>query len=72
MRTIDLSWDVQDPYQYNATQTDEVLVYQYQGNASDNFRVYYDEQATQNIAGGLAPCTARRAEIQGLVCPISP
>ena len=49
---------------------DEVFVYEYQGVATDNFRVYYAEQATQNIAGGLAPCTTRRPEIDGLVCPI--
>ena len=49
---------------------DEVFVYAYQGVAADNFRVDHAEQATQNIAGGLAPCTNRRPEIDGLVCPI--
>jgi hypothetical protein len=49
----------------------EVFVYDYQGQSGDNFRVYWHEQATQDIAGGRAPCTATRPEIEGLVCPIS-
>jgi hypothetical protein len=68
-RTIDMDWSVTG--QSNTTQKDELLVYSYQGNASDNFRVYYDVQATQNVAGGLAPCYATRAEISGIVCGIA-
>ena len=32
-------------------------MYDYQGQAGNNFRVYFREQATQNLYGGLAPCT---------------
>jgi hypothetical protein len=49
----------------------DVLVYDYQGQAGNNVQVYWHEQATQNIAGGRAPCTATRPEIDGLVCPIA-
>ena len=49
----------------------EVFVYDYQGQAGNNFRVYWHEQASQNIAGGLAPCndTTTRPEIDGITCP---
>ncbi len=51
----------------------EVFVYDYQGEAGNDFRVYYREQATQNIAGGLAPCndTTSRPEIYGITCPMT-
>jgi len=68
-RAIEMDWEV--TAQSNTTQKDELLVYSYQGNATDNFRVYYDVQATQNVAGGLAPCYATRAEIAGIVCGIA-
>ena len=55
----------------NTTQLDEMRVYGYQGNAADNFSVYYTEQATQSIAGGLAPCTTTRAGIDGITCVIA-
>jgi hypothetical protein len=53
--------------------SDQTLVYSYQGIANNNFQVYYKEQATQNIAGGLAPCndTTTRPEISGITCPMS-
>ena len=53
---------------------DEVFVYDYQGEPNNNFRVYYHEQATQNIAGGLAPCTdtTTHPEIDGITCPLGP
>jgi hypothetical protein len=70
-RAISMSWASQPTSQHNTTQLDELLVYAYQGSATDNFRVYYSAQATQNVAGGLAPCTSTRPEIQGLVCPIA-
>jgi hypothetical protein len=67
--TIDMDWDVSIGNPHPQIH-DEVFVYSYQGVATDNFRVYYSEQATQNVAGGPAPCTNRRTEIDGLVCPI--
>ena len=50
-----------------------VLVYGYQGQAGSNFRVYFYEQATQNLYGGLATCndTTSRPEIDGITCPLS-
>jgi hypothetical protein len=65
---VDMDWDVRSGGQGNPTQLDQLLVYSYQNNPADNFRVYYNEQATQNVAGGLAPCTNHRAEISGIVC----
>jgi hypothetical protein len=68
---ISMDWNPNRNCTTNTTQRDELLVYSYQGNPNDNFQVYYTEQATQNIAGGRAPCTATRPEINGLVCPIA-
>ena len=70
--SIAMDWYLRDPFNTNTTQLDELKVYAYQGNPNDNFQAYYSVQATQNIAGGLAPCTATRPEIEGLVCPIPP
>jgi hypothetical protein len=67
-RAIDMDWDVKGAGQANTTQLDQLLVYSYQNNSADNFQVYYNEQATQNVAGGLAPCTNHRPEINGIVC----
>jgi hypothetical protein len=51
----------------------EVFVYDYQGQAGNNFRVYWREQADQNIAGGRAPCndTTTHPEIDGITCPLT-
>jgi hypothetical protein len=51
----------------------DVYVYDYQGQPGNNFRVYWREQATQNIAGGRAPCTdtTTHPEIDGITCPIT-
>jgi G8 domain len=51
----------------------EVFVYGYQGQAGRNLRVYWHEQATQNIAGGRAPCTDTTTypEIDGITCPLT-
>ncbi len=51
----------------------EVFVYDYQGQAGNDFRVYFREQATQNLYGGLASCndTTSRPEIDGITCPLS-
>jgi hypothetical protein len=48
----------------------EIFVENYQGQSGNNFQVYWREQATQNIAGGLAPCndTTTRPEIDGITC----
>jgi hypothetical protein len=66
-----MKWDPWGSGQANTTQRDEVKVYQYQGNPADNFQTYYTVQATQNVAGGLAPCSITRPQIQGLACPIA-
>ena len=54
-----------DPYR--------VQVYNYQAPGGPNFQVYYHQQATQNLYGGLAPCTdtTTRPEIDGITCTIS-
>jgi hypothetical protein len=70
--SISMDWNPQGSGQGNTTQRDQTLVYSYQGNPNDNFEVYYTVQATQNVAGGVAPCAATRPEIVGLVCPIPP
>jgi len=51
----------------------EIFVHDYQGQAGTNFRVYFLEQATQNLYGGLAPCTntTARPEIDGITCPMT-
>jgi hypothetical protein len=52
--------------------TYEVFVYDYQGQAGNNFRVYFREQATQSLYGGLASCADGTSppEIDGLTCPM--
>jgi hypothetical protein len=51
----------------------DIFVYDYQGQVGNNFRVYFHEQATQNLYGGLAPCTntTTRPEIDGITCPMT-
>ena len=53
--------------------TYNVFVYDYQGQVGNNFRVYFDEQATQNLYGGVAPCTntTARPEIDGITCALT-
>jgi hypothetical protein len=68
---IEKRWNPRGAAVENTTQLDELKVYGYQGAATDNFQVYYSVQATQSVAGGLAPCTTTRAGIGGLACPIS-
>jgi hypothetical protein len=48
----------------------EIYVQSYQGQAGNNFRVYWREQATQNVHGGVAPCndSTRHAEVDGITC----
>ena len=72
LNTIGMFWDPTHPSSTNTTQRDELFVYDYQGQVGNNFRVYYLEQATQNIAGGPGPCndTVTRPEIRGITCPI--
>jgi hypothetical protein len=47
-----------------------VVVYDYQGQAGINFRVYFAAQATEPLYGGVAPCrdTTTRPEIDGITC----
>lgn len=49
-----------------------VRVYDYQGQAGNNFQAYFGVQATENFYGGLAPCTdtTTRPEVDGITCPI--
>jgi hypothetical protein len=68
-RSFSMDWNATS--QNNTTQRDTILVYGYQDNSSDNFQVYYNEQGSQNVAGGRAPCMGTRPEISGIVCPIS-
>ncbi|MFZ2522073.1 MAG: G8 domain-containing protein, partial [Minisyncoccia bacterium] len=51
----------------------EIFAYDYQGQAGNNFRVYWNEQANQNVHGGLAPCTNTTAhpEIDGITCSMT-
>ena len=43
------------------------------GAGGHNFRVYFNQQATQTLYGGLAPCanTTARPEIAGITCPMT-
>jgi len=69
---ISRPWEPTHGSSTNTTQRDELFVYDYQAQVGNNFQVYYKEQATQNIAGGLAPCnnTTTRPEINGITCPL--
>jgi hypothetical protein len=51
----------------------EIYVYDYQGQIGTDFRVYFGEQANQNLYGGVAPCsnTTARPEIDGITCPMT-
>jgi G8 domain len=51
----------------------DVQVFDYQGQPGLNFRVYFRQQATQNLYGGIAPCadTTSRPEIDGITCPMT-
>jgi hypothetical protein len=59
----------------NSQPTDryEIFVYDYQGETGNDFRVYFHEQAGQNLYGGMAPCanTTARPEIDGITCPMT-
>jgi hypothetical protein len=51
----------------------EVVVYDYQGQTGNDFRVYFHQQATQPLYGGVAPCnnSTARPEIDGITCPLA-
>jgi hypothetical protein len=51
----------------------DIFVYAYQKQAGDNFRVYFRQQATENVYGGIAPCnnTTARPEVDGITCPMT-
>jgi hypothetical protein len=69
LRTIEMDHDLSKG---NSQPDDryDVFVYDYQGQAGHNFRVYFPVQGTQNLYGGLAPCTdtTTRPEIDGITC----
>jgi hypothetical protein len=69
LRTVGMNYDA-DGF---TNKKYEVYVHDYQGQAGNDFRVYWREQATQNIAGGIAPCnnTTARPEISGITCPMT-
>jgi hypothetical protein len=71
LRTIDMFFQ-SGPSTYPNVRY-ELFVYDYQGQSGNNFRVYWREQATQNIAGGRAPCsdTTTHPEIDGITCALS-
>jgi hypothetical protein len=68
LSTIEMDWSLAQGNSHPQI-PDRLFVFDYQGIAGDDFQVFYAEQATQNIAGGLATCTSTRAAIDGLVCP---
>jgi hypothetical protein len=72
LRTITMQYDTHGGAA-DLTSSDQTFVYGYQGQAGNDFRVYYTQQATQNIAGGIAPCnnTTTRPEISGITCPMT-
>jgi hypothetical protein len=52
----------------------DVFVYGYQGQSGLNFRVYFHEQASQDLYGGLAACsdTTSHPDVAGITCAIAP
>jgi hypothetical protein len=49
------------------------VIYDSTTGDGNNFRVYFRQQANQNLYGGLAPCskTTTRPEIDGITCPMT-
>jgi hypothetical protein len=49
------------------------MVFDYQGQPGINFQAYFGVQATQNLYGGIAPCsdTTTRPEVSGITCGIA-
>jgi hypothetical protein len=72
LRTFEMNHDVSDPASHPNEKYD-VFVHDYQGQPGNDFRVYFEVQASQNLYGGLAPCndTTTRPEIDGITCPMS-
>jgi hypothetical protein len=68
--TIEMDWTLSRGNTHPQT-SDRLFLYDYNGMVGANYQVFYPEQASQNIAGGLASCTATRVEVDGLVCPIT-
>jgi hypothetical protein len=69
LRTISMEHDVSRPNNH----TDEpygVTVFDYQGTPGDDFRVFFEAQANEELYGERASCTepASRAEIEGITC----
>jgi hypothetical protein len=72
LRTIEMHHDLSRGNS-QPEDTYEVQVFDYQGQAGNNFRAYFAVQATQNLYGGLAPCndTTSRPEVSGITCNIA-
>ena len=72
-QTIQDGAHVPDTPTVSRTALYNVFVYNYQGQVGNNFRVYFREQATQDLYGGLAPCTdtTTRPEVDGITCPMT-
>jgi hypothetical protein len=68
LTALRMSWNADGSSQYNTTQSDKTFVFQHNGVLGDDLQVFYSVQATQAVAGGLAPCTSTRTGIQGLSC----
>jgi hypothetical protein len=51
----------------------DVYVIDYQRQAGNSFRTYFEIQGSQNLYGGVAPCnnTTARPEISGITCPMT-
>ncbi len=56
LRTIEMNHNTSSRGNSQPDDRYEVVVYDYQRQAGSNFRVYFAEQATENLYGGLAPC----------------
>jgi hypothetical protein len=70
--TINMNHDVSKPNSHPDAKYD-VFVIDYQKQAGNNFRAYFGVQGSQNLYGGLAPCsnTTARPEIRGITCPMT-
>jgi hypothetical protein len=70
---ISMNWNapVGGNYQFNTTQTDRTLVYQHNGVVGDNLQIFFWQQATLPVAGGLAPCATTRSGISGIACRLT-
>jgi hypothetical protein len=72
VRIINMNHDLSKANSHPEARYD-VYVQDYQRQIGNNFRVYFNEQGSQNIYGGVAPCnnTTARPEIRGITCPMT-